>query len=54
MSTTAEPLLSNFETATEPGVQPRAGIQSVAVGFELLNALSAPCPLIPRVLPLMQ
>lgn len=40
MSALPEALLSDAETETEPGAHPRAGIQSVEVGFELLNALA--------------
>ncbi len=40
MSALPEALLPDVETETEPGAHPRAGIQSVEVGFELLNALA--------------
>jgi DNA-binding IclR family transcriptional regulator len=40
MSAIPEALLSDVEPETEPGPHQRAGIQSVEVGFELLNALA--------------
>jgi DNA-binding IclR family transcriptional regulator len=40
MSDTPEVFVSEIEIGTEPGTHPRAGIQSVEVGFELLNALA--------------
>jgi DNA-binding IclR family transcriptional regulator len=40
MSALPDTLLPDVETETGPGAHPRAGIQSVEVGFELLNALA--------------